>query len=143
LRVSLFRSCKAFVEVWRARLSKMAEFEVTAEKDTYLPGDVVNVSVRVTGKEELDIEEGRVALVCTNLYVYEYSTTDSESDQVYRIQGVAEEAEAAGERILEDHPAGEPYRARAGPRGAHHGSPERERRDHERRVEGSSNPPRP
>src|SRR5215210_8152202 len=63
---SLYRSYKAFVEVWRSRLSKRVEIEVAAEKDTYLPSDAVNVSVKVTGKEELDIEEGRVALVCAN-----------------------------------------------------------------------------
>ncbi|HET7273327.1 MAG TPA: hypothetical protein VFI90_19830 [Rubrobacter sp.] len=51
------------MEVWRGRLSKMVEIEVSAEKDTYLPGDIFNTSVRVTGKEELDIEEGRVALL--------------------------------------------------------------------------------
>ena len=80
---SLFRGYKAFVEMWRSRLGEMVEIQVSAEKDTYLPGDVVNVSVRVTGKEELDIEECRVALVCTNRYVYEYTTTDSDGDQVY------------------------------------------------------------
>jgi hypothetical protein len=58
-------------------------------------------TTRVMGKEELDIEEGRVALVCTNRYVYEYSTTDSDGDQVYRTQYATEEVEVAGERILE------------------------------------------
>ena len=53
--LSLHRSIKAFVEYWRSRISERVEIEVAAEKDTYLPGDVVNVSVRVTGKEDLDI----------------------------------------------------------------------------------------
>jgi Arrestin (or S-antigen), C-terminal domain len=99
---SLYRSYKAFVEVWRSRLSKKAEIEVTAEKDTYLPGDIVNASVRVKGKEELDIEEGRVALVCANRYVYQYTTTDSDDNQVYRTEEATDEVEAAGERILEE-----------------------------------------
>lgn len=98
---SLRRSYKAFIEVWRNRLSKKAEIEVAVEKDTCLPGDIVNVSVRVTGKEELDIEEGRVALVCANRYVYQYQTTDSQDNQVYRTEEVTDEVEAAGERILE------------------------------------------
>ena len=51
---SLFRSYKAFMEVWRSRLSKRVESQVSADKDTCLPGDAVNVSVKVTGKEELD-----------------------------------------------------------------------------------------
>ncbi len=99
---TLHRSYKAFVEVWRSRLSKKAEIEVTAEKDTYLPGDMVNVSVKVTGKEELDVEEGRVALVCANRYIYQYETTDSDDNQTYRTKEVTDEVEAAGERILEE-----------------------------------------
>ena len=99
---SLYKSFKAFIEVWRSRLSERVEIEVTAEKDTYLPGDIVNVSVRVTGKEELDIEEGRVALVCANRYVYQYQTTDSDDNQVYRTQEATDEVEAADERILDE-----------------------------------------
>ena len=99
---SLYRSYKAFVEVWRSRLSKRVEIEVAADKSSCLPGDDVNVSVRVTGKEELDIEEGRVALVCTNRYVYQYTTTDSNDNEVYRTKEVTEEVEAGDERILEE-----------------------------------------
>jgi hypothetical protein len=99
---SLFRSYKAFVEVWRNRLSKRVEIEVAAEKDTYLPGDIVNVSVKVMGTEELDIEEGRVALVCANRYVYQYETTDSDDNQTYRSKEVTDEVEAGDERILEE-----------------------------------------
>ena len=99
---SLFRSFKAFVEVWRSRLSKRVEIEVAAEKDTYLPGDAVNVSVRVMDKEELDIEEGRVALVCANRYVYQYTTTDSDDNQIYRTEEATDEVAAADERILEE-----------------------------------------
>ncbi len=99
---ALYRSYKAFVEVWRGRLSRKVEIEVAAEKDTYLPGDVVNVSVGVTGKEELDIEEGRVALVCANRYVYQYETTDSNDNQTYRTREATDEVEAVGERILEE-----------------------------------------
>jgi hypothetical protein len=99
---SLRRSYKAFIEVWRNRLSKKAEIEVAAEKDTYLPGDVVNVSVKVTGREELDIEEGRVALVCANRYVYQYETTDSDDNQTYRTEEATDEVVAADERILDE-----------------------------------------
>jgi len=95
-------SYKAFVEVWRCRLSKRVEIEVAADKGTYLPGDVVNVSVRVMGKEQLDIEEGRVALVCANRYVYLYTTTDSDGDQVYRTQKATDEVAAADKPILEE-----------------------------------------
>jgi hypothetical protein len=99
--VSFSRSYKAFIEVWRSRLSEMVEVQVTAEKDTYAPGDVVKASVRVLGKEELEVEEGRVALVCTNRYVYRYSTTDSDGDHVHRTREATDEVEVAGERILE------------------------------------------
>ena len=100
--LSLHRSLKAFVEFWRSRLSERVEIEVAAAKDTYLPGDVVNVSVRVTGKEDLDIQEGRVALVCANRYIYRYTTTDSDGDRVSRTSEVTEKAEAGNERILEE-----------------------------------------
>jgi hypothetical protein len=100
--ISLHRSLKAFVEFWRSRISERVEIEVAAEKDTYLPGDVVNVSVRVTGKEDLDIQEGRVALVCANRYIYRYTTTDSDGDHVSRTSEVTEEAEAGNELILEE-----------------------------------------
>jgi hypothetical protein len=89
--ISLYRSIKAFVEYWRSRISERVEIEVAAEKDAYLPGDVVNVSVRVTGKEDLDIQEGRVALVCANRYIYRYTTTDSDGDHVTRTSEVTEE----------------------------------------------------
>jgi hypothetical protein len=98
----LFRSYKAFVEVWRSHLSKRVEIEVAADKDTCLPGDVVNVSVKVTGKEELEIEEGRVALVCANRYVYQYQTTDSDNNTVYRTEEATDEVAAGDERILEE-----------------------------------------
>ena len=100
--ISLHRSLKAFVEFWRSRISERVEIEVAAEKDTYLPGDAVNVSVRVTGKEDLDIQEGQVALVCANRYIYRYTTTDSDGDRVSRTSEVTEEAEAGNERILEE-----------------------------------------
>ena len=101
-RGSLHRSIKAFVEYWRSRISERVEIEVDAEKDTYLPGDLVNVNVRVTGKEDLDIQEGRAALVCANRYIYRYSTTDSDGDHVTRTSEVTEEAEAGNERILDE-----------------------------------------
>jgi hypothetical protein len=82
-------------------ISKRVDIEA-AEKDTYLPGDVVNVCVRVMRKEELDIEEARVALVCTNRYVYQYTRPDSSDNQVYRTKEVTEEVEAGDERILEE-----------------------------------------
>jgi hypothetical protein len=88
------------VEFWRSRISERVEIEVAAEKDTYLPGDAVNVSVRVTGKEDLDIQEGRVALVCANRYIYRYTTTNSDGDRVSRTSEVTEEA--GNERILEE-----------------------------------------
>jgi hypothetical protein len=100
--ISLHRSLKAFVEFWRSRLGQRVEIQVAAEKDTYLPGDAVNVSVRVSGKEDLDIQEGRVALVCANRYIYRYTTTDSDGDHVSRTSEVTGEAEAGNERILEE-----------------------------------------
>ena len=99
---SLYRSYKAFVEVWRSHLSKRVEIEVTSDKDTCLPRDAVNVTVKVTGKEELDIEEGRVALVCSNHYVYQYESTDSDNNTVYRTKEATDEVAAADERILEE-----------------------------------------
>jgi hypothetical protein len=99
---SLYRSYKAFVEVWRSHLSKRVEIEVAADKDTCLPGDTVKVTVNVTGKEELDIDEGRVALVCANRYVYQYTSTDSDDNEVYRTKEVTDEVAAADERILEE-----------------------------------------
>jgi Arrestin (or S-antigen), C-terminal domain len=99
---SLYRSYKAFVEVWRSRLSERVEIQVTADKDTYLAGDALDVSVKVSGKEELEIEEGRVALVCLNRYRYQYSTTDSDGDQVYRTEEATDEVAAGDERILEE-----------------------------------------
>jgi hypothetical protein len=100
--ISLHRSTKAFVEHWRSRISERVEIEVAAEKDTYLPGDTVNVSVRVTGKEDLDIQEGQVTLVCANRYVYRYTTTDSDGDHVTRTSEVTAEVVAGNERILEE-----------------------------------------
>ena len=100
--ISLHRSVKAFVEFWRSRISERVEIEVAAERDTYLPGDVVNVSVRVMGKEDLDIQEGRVALVCANRYIYRYTTTDSDGDRDTRSREVTEEVEAGSERILDE-----------------------------------------
>ena len=99
---SLYRGLKAFVEFWRSRISEKVEIQVAAEKDTYLPGDVVNVSVRVTGKEDLDIQEGRVALVCANRYIYRYTTTDSDGHSDTRSREVTEEVEAGNERILDE-----------------------------------------
>ena len=99
---SLYRSYKAFVEVWRSRLSERVEIQVTADKDTLLPRDSADVGVKVSGKEELEIEEGRVALVCSNRYVYKYSTTDSDGDQVYRTEEATDEVAAGDERILEE-----------------------------------------
>src|SRR3712207_2282882 len=100
--ISLHRSIKAFVEYWRSRISERVEIEVAAEKDTYLPGDVVNVSVRVTGKEDLDLQEGRAALVRANRYVYRYTTTDSDGDHVTRTSEVTAEVVAGNERILDE-----------------------------------------
>jgi hypothetical protein len=106
LRASLYRSSKAFfkafVESWRSRLSERVEIEVTAEKDTYLPGEDVKVGVSVMGKDELDIEEGRMALVCANRYVYQYTTTDSNDNQVYRTKEATDEVTVADERILDE-----------------------------------------
>ena len=99
---SFFRSYMAFVEVWRSRLSKRVEIEVSADNGTYLPGDAVNVSVKVTGKEELDIEEGQLALVCANRYVYQYTTTDSDDNQVNRTRETTDEVAAGDEHILEE-----------------------------------------
>ncbi|MDQ3911123.1 MAG: zinc-ribbon domain-containing protein [Actinomycetota bacterium] len=99
--ISLRRSVKAFVESWRGRISQRVQIEVMAEKDAYIPGDTVNASVRVTGKEELGIEEGRAALVCANRYVYTYRTTDSDGHSDYRSTEVTEEVPAGDERILE------------------------------------------
>lgn len=81
---------------------KVGKIEITAEKDTYLPGDIVNLSVKVTGKEELDIEEGRVALVCANRYLYQYETTDSDNTETYRTKEAMDEVVAGDERILEE-----------------------------------------
>jgi sporulation-control protein spo0M len=93
---------KAFVEGWRSRIGERVGVEVTADKDTCYPGDAINVSVKVTGKEELDIEEGRVALVFSNHYVYQYESTDSDNNTVYRTKEVTDEVAAADERILEE-----------------------------------------
>jgi hypothetical protein len=60
------------------------------------------VSVKVTGKEELDIEEGRVALVCANHYFYQHATTDSDDNQVYQTKEATDEVAAGDERILEE-----------------------------------------
>jgi hypothetical protein len=75
---------------------------VSADNGTYLPGDAVNVSVKVTGKEELDIEEGQLALVCANRYVYQYTTTDSDDNQVNRTRETTDEVAAGDEHILEE-----------------------------------------
>lgn len=88
---------KAFVEGWRSRISKRVGIEVAADKDTCVPGDAINVSVKVTGKEELDIEEGRVALVCVKRYVDYGETYDSDNIPREATEEVAE----ADERILE------------------------------------------
>jgi hypothetical protein len=88
---------KAFVEGWRSRISESVGIEVTADKDTCYPGDVVDVSVKVTGKEELDIEEGRVSLVCVRSYVDHYQ----EYDGTYRTRPVTDEDVEADELILE------------------------------------------
>jgi hypothetical protein len=86
----------------RGGLAKQAQREGPADRSTCLPGDAVNVSVKVTGKEELDIEEGRVALVCSNHYVYQYESTDSDNNTVYRTKEATDEVAAADERILEE-----------------------------------------
>jgi hypothetical protein len=95
--ISFYKSYKAFIEVWRSRLSERVGIEVAADKDTCLPGDAVNVSVKVTGKEELDIEEGRVALVCVKREVDHFQELDGE----YRTRQVTDEVAEADERILE------------------------------------------
>jgi len=118
---SLFRSYKAFVEVWRNRLSKRVKIEVAADKGTYLPGDAVNVTVRVMGKEELDIEEGRVALVCDPLRLPVYV------DRLRRQPGLPDQrgyGRGRGGRRAhpggENHPVGELLRARGRLRGTPH-----------------------
>lgn len=95
--MSLKAFLRAFMEGWRSRLSKRVGVEVAADKDTCLPGDAVSVSVRVTGKEKLDIEEGRVALVCVKRYVDHYQELDGE----YRTRQVTDEDTEADERTLE------------------------------------------
>ena len=47
-----------------------AKVEVTPEKETYLPGEVVNVGVRIEAKKELDIHEARAELFYSNRYSY-------------------------------------------------------------------------
>lgn len=98
--VSLYKSFKAFVEFWRGRISKRVEIEIASGQDTYLPGDLVNVSLRIMGKEQLDIKDGRVALVCANRYVYSYTSTGSDGDQTHHSKVVTEEVVAADERIM-------------------------------------------
>ncbi len=98
----LYKSFKAFAEVWRRRISRRVKIEVAVEKDTYLPGDVVNLSVRIMGKEQLDIKDGRVALVCANRYVYSYTSTGSDGDQTHHSKVVTEEVAAASERVMEE-----------------------------------------
>jgi hypothetical protein len=59
---------------WRRPLDQLsarkAEVEVVPEKGTYLPDEVVNVSIRVKSKEDLDIQNARVALLYSNRYAY-------------------------------------------------------------------------
>jgi hypothetical protein len=59
---------------WRRPLDQLsvrkAEVEVMPEKGTYLPGEVVNVSIRVKSKEDLDIQNAWVALLYSNRYAY-------------------------------------------------------------------------
>lgn len=136
--MSLKAFLRAFVEGWRSRLSKRVGVEVAADKDTCLPGDAVSVSVKVTGKEELDIEEGRVALVCVKCYVDHYQELDGE----YRTRQVTDEDAEADERILEKKtpPAGERLRARGRLPGAFLCRAEQERFPPERRMEDPVNP---
>ena len=49
---------------------RMAKVEVTPEKETYLPGEVVNVAVRIEAKKDLDIHEARAELFYSNRYSY-------------------------------------------------------------------------
>ncbi len=59
---------------WRRRLGQVsarkAEVEVVPEKGTYFLDEVVNVFIRVKSKEDLDIQNARVALLYSNRYAY-------------------------------------------------------------------------
>jgi hypothetical protein len=99
---SFYKSFKAFVEFWRSRISERVEIEIAAERSTYLPGDAVNVTVSLRGKQELDVQEGRVDLLYANRYVYQYRTSDSDGGSDYRTREVTDEISVATEHILEE-----------------------------------------
>lgn len=52
--------------------------EVTIETDAavYRGGDTIRAVVRIAGKDDLDVQEARVELVCVNTYVYWHSKRD-------------------------------------------------------------------
>jgi hypothetical protein len=69
---ALYNNWSALPSVLAKRKAKV---EVTPEKETYLPGEAVNVAVRIEAKKGLDIHEARVELFYSNRY--SYSTSDS------------------------------------------------------------------
>ncbi len=102
---AFYRSVKAFVEFWRSRISERVEIEISADRSTYLPGDTVNVTASVKGKQELDVLEGRVDLLYANRYIYRSYSSSSSSNGGgghYTRHRVTDEVAVATERILEE-----------------------------------------
>ncbi len=95
------RGLRAFVEYWRSRLSEKVELTLETDKNAYVTGETIGVTAGIVGREELDIEEGRVELVYANRYVYKYRSSDSHGHSSYRTREVTEEKVATGVRILE------------------------------------------
>lgn len=62
---------------------KRAELSVSTDRSAYLPGDVVEATVRLAGKKDFEIEEGRVELVYENEYTYTQSEGwDSDDSEI-------------------------------------------------------------
>jgi arrestin (S-antigen)-like protein len=78
-----------------------AELSVETDRAEYLPGDSVQVSASVEGREELEIEEARVELVYENEYTYtERSTSGRGTTSTHDVTTTDREVQASA-RILE------------------------------------------
>ena len=103
---------------------KKAGLAVQTDRTSYQPGEAMTVLVTVQGEDELDIEEGRVELICTNRYTYRYERTTDEGrrsveettasdDKVVTVQrfleaGTIDPGSVAEHRVTVPLPAGVP-----------------------------------
>ena len=92
-----------------------ADVQVALDRDSALPGETVEAAIRVVGgRKDLEIEEGRLELVCENEYTYRHRV-GSGSTRRTKSSTTTDRVVADTERFLEagDIAADTPYDATA------------------------------